>query len=273
MNYLLENIDRLHTTELGALRIKQNLSLDTEDVVQWCKAKILDNAAAIERIGKNWYVTTDGCRITINAQSYTIITAHTVNRGSHARQVLLQGNMSAKSDRKVVLFLAVSLDGYLADTAGGVGWLRGQNPHAETPDVYAAFIRDVDTVLMGWNTYHQIVTALSPAEWPYAGLSCYVFTHRQPPERPEVLFTCQSPADILRELRQQPGKHIWICGGADLAQQCIREDLIDEYYLSVIPTILGGGIRLFGDIPEEIPLKLVRTQTYNGITDLVYIRR
>ena len=73
---LLTNLSKLHTTELGIVRIKRNLSLDTENIVDWCKDKISSSNAVITRNGKNWYVTTDGCVITVNAHSYTIITAH-----------------------------------------------------------------------------------------------------------------------------------------------------------------------------------------------------
>ena len=75
-NDLIENLDALHTTELGVMRIKRNLSLDTDDVVDWCKAKINSADAVITRKGKNWYVNVDNCFITVNAYSYTIITAH-----------------------------------------------------------------------------------------------------------------------------------------------------------------------------------------------------
>ena len=73
---LLQNLSRLHATELGAERLKRNLSLKTEDVVGWCRAKISSDHARISRKGKNWYVSVDRCRITVNAYSYTIITAH-----------------------------------------------------------------------------------------------------------------------------------------------------------------------------------------------------
>lgn len=73
---LLANLDKLHTTDLGILRIRKNLSLDAEDVVSWCKDKIAAENADIERKGKNWYIAVDGCMITVNAYSYTIITAH-----------------------------------------------------------------------------------------------------------------------------------------------------------------------------------------------------
>ena len=77
---LLNKLDKLHTTELGAIRIRRNLSLDTEDVVLWCQTKIKSDNAVITRKGKNWYVNVDGCIITVNAYSYTIITAHKEKR-------------------------------------------------------------------------------------------------------------------------------------------------------------------------------------------------
>ena len=73
-NELLENLDRLHTTELGVIRIKKNLSLNVENVIEWCKEKISLSNAEIIRKGKNWYVNIDDCVITVNAYNYTIIT-------------------------------------------------------------------------------------------------------------------------------------------------------------------------------------------------------
>ncbi|MDE6639397.1 MAG: DUF3781 domain-containing protein [Acetatifactor sp.] len=78
MNDLIENIAKLHTTEMGIERIKRNLQIDVTDVVQWCRERILKQDAVIDRKGKNWYVTIDDCIITVNAHSYTIITAHKV---------------------------------------------------------------------------------------------------------------------------------------------------------------------------------------------------
>lgn len=75
-NELLDNLEKIHTTELGLERIKKNLSPDTENVVAWCKEKIASEEADISRKGKNWYVTVSDCTITVNAYSYTIITAH-----------------------------------------------------------------------------------------------------------------------------------------------------------------------------------------------------
>lgn len=83
---LLSDIDRLSTTALGLARIKKNLSLSTDDPVAWCKTKIRAADAVITRKGKNWYINVDGCRITVNAYSLTIITAHRDKNGLPAKK-------------------------------------------------------------------------------------------------------------------------------------------------------------------------------------------
>lgn len=81
---LIDNLDKIHTTEMGVIRIKKNLNLTVDDVVNWCKEKIRDHRCSIIRKGKNWYISIDGAIITVNAYSYTIITAHKqkINNGS-----------------------------------------------------------------------------------------------------------------------------------------------------------------------------------------------
>lgn len=175
--------------------------------------------------------------------------------------------------RKVILFIAMSLDGYIADGNGGVGWLEGQSGNEENVDTYSVFIKDVDTVIMGWNTYHQIVTELSPSEWVYDDLTSYVLTHRELSSTDKIMFTDRNICELVNELKRGAGKGIWICGGANIVQQLMKADLIDEYYISVIPTVLGSGIRLFGTNSKEVKLKLTHTQIYNGIVELIYARR
>lgn len=175
--------------------------------------------------------------------------------------------------RKIILFIAMSLDGYIADRNGGVDWLNGQDGSGETMDVYSEFVKGIDTILMGWNTYDQVTTKLSPTEWIYADFTTYVITHKKLDSTDQIRFANENPADLLNRLKSESGKDIWICGGANLVWQLMQDDLIDEYYISVIPTLLGSGIRLFETLEKEIKLKLQRTQTYNGITDLIYTRR
>ena len=79
-NELLFHLNSLHTTEMGVERIRRNLSVNIEDVVDWCREKIRDSNADIVRRGKNYYITINNCIITVNAHSYTIITAHKLSK-------------------------------------------------------------------------------------------------------------------------------------------------------------------------------------------------
>ncbi len=175
--------------------------------------------------------------------------------------------------RKVTLFIAMSLDGYIADKDGGVDWLNGQEEDGENMDTYSEFIKTIDTIIMGWNTYHQVITELSPEEWVYPEQISYVITHREIPSTERIRFTSESPCDLVKRLREEEGNGIWICGGASIVRQLMETDLIDTLHISVIPTLLGDGVRLFGPLEKEQKLRLVKTQSYNGITDLVYEKR
>ena len=175
--------------------------------------------------------------------------------------------------RKVTLFIAMSLDGYVADKDGGVDWLNGQEEDGENMDTYSEFIKTIDTIIMGWNTYHQVITELSPEEWVYPEQISYVITHREIPSTERIRFTSESPCDLVKRLREEEGNGIWICGGASIVRQLMETDLIDTLHISVIPTLLGDGVRLFGPLEKEQKLRLVKTQSYNGITDLVYEKR
>ena len=174
---------------------------------------------------------------------------------------------------KVTLFIAMSLDGYIADKDGGVDWLNGQEEDGENMDTYSEFIKTIDTIIMGWNTYHQVITELSPEEWIYPEQVSFVITHREIPSTERIRFTSESPCDLVKRLREEEGNGIWICGGASIVRQLMETDLIDTLHISVIPTLLGDGVRLFGPLEKEQKLRLVKTQSYNGITDLVYEKR
>lgn len=175
--------------------------------------------------------------------------------------------------RKISLFIAMSLDGYIADSKGGVDWLNGQGNDTENIDTYSEFAKTIDTILMGWNTYHQVVTELSPQEWVYNEFTTYVFTHNEHTSSENIRFVNINPVNLVEKLKEENGKDVWICGGANLVQQLVNEDLIDYYYITIIPTLLGSGIRLFENAKCEIKLRLLNTQSYNGMTDLIYTRR
>ena len=175
--------------------------------------------------------------------------------------------------RKVTLFIAMSLDGYIADKDGGVDWLNGQEEDGENMDTYSDFIKGIDTIIMGWNTYHQLTSELSPEEWVYPEQVSFVITHREIPSTERIRFTSESPCDLVKRLREEEGNGIWICGGASIVRQLMETDLIDTLHISVIPTLLGDGVRLFGPLEKEQKLRLFKTKSYNGITDLGYEKR
>lgn len=175
--------------------------------------------------------------------------------------------------RRVILYIAMSLDGYIADKNGGVDWLSGQDAEGAEEGTYSEFTQGIDTVVMGWNTYAQVRTELSPKIWPYEELTSYVITHRNEKSTDNIKFVGGAPCELTARLKEMPGKDIWICGGSSIIQPLIRENLIDEYRVSGIPTILGDGILLFGKRETELQLRLKETKMYNGIVELVYTRR
>jgi len=175
--------------------------------------------------------------------------------------------------RKVVLYIAMSLDGYIADQNGGVAWLMGDGSDVSNQGSYPGFIETIDTVILGYSTYHQVITELSPEKWVYPGKTSYVLSHKKLSSSEEIIFTDERLDTLITRLRNENGKDIWICGGASIVNQLIAYDLIDRYWITIIPTILGSGVRLFDIHDKAMSLKLISTQSYNGMTDLVYERR
>lgn len=175
--------------------------------------------------------------------------------------------------RQVKLYIGMSLDGYIADRHGGVDWMVGHGDASDDIDTYSLFTQSIDTVIMGWKTYDKVVTDLSPDNWVYSAFETYVITHKNISNKQGITFTAEHPVDLVKRLSRGDGKGIWICGGANIIGQLMSENLIDVYQIAIIPTLLGGGIRLFNMPISEIPLQLVDTKQYNGISELTYIKR
>lgn len=176
--------------------------------------------------------------------------------------------------RNVILYIAVSLDGYIADDKGAVDWIKGHDEAGELDDTFTPFFNTVDTVIMGKRTYDQIVTELSPDQWPYMGVTTYVMTHHgELADTEHVRFRDTDVCGLVGELKAQSGGNIWICGGADIAGQLVSKDVIDVYHLAIIPVILGGGSRLFNAPSPTIDLRLTEIREYNGIVEVVYSKR
>lgn len=168
----------------------------------------------------------------------------------------------------IALYIATSLDGFIATSEGGIDWLSA----IETPEEdygYKAFYDSVDAIVMGRRTYDQV---LGFGDWPYPGKSSYIMTH-QPltADWPEVKATAQSPSELVAILQSEGYRRVWLVGGAALATAFRAEGLIGEYILSVIPILLGEGISLFGSPGPRTELQLHSAETFgSGVVQLTY---
>ncbi|MDQ4082014.1 MAG: dihydrofolate reductase family protein [Actinomycetota bacterium] len=165
------------------------------------------------------------------------------------------------------LYIAQSLDGYIADEEGGVGWLEAAGGGEDYG--YDAFFRGVGALAMGASTYEQVV---GWGVWPYADVPTWVFTHRElsaPPDA-DVRFTDRRPSEVVGEMDEVAAGNVWLVGGADLVRQWVDERVLDELSLFIVPLLLGGGVRLFGDTVRT-EVELVEAKTYGtGFVELRY---
>lgn len=173
-------------------------------------------------------------------------------------------------NRQLILYIAVTIDGFIARENGAIDWL---DPFEASGNDYGyrEFIAGIDTVIMGRKTYEQILTF---NEFPYPDQKCYVLTRR--PEAFDdhrVQFYSGSAGALMKEIRKTTGAGVWLIGGAEVAQGFLREDLIDSYIISIIPVLLGSGIRLFDDGKPEMAVKFVDGKSYDdGIVQVSYER-
>ena len=165
---------------------------------------------------------------------------------------------------RVVLYVATSLDGFIADCDGGVDWLFTDGDYG-----YSAFYDSIGALIMGRKTYEQV---LSFGEWPYDGKAAYVYTRSVlPGEHPHVEFVSGDVGEFVAALRARCSQDIWLVGGAQLIAPFRAQGLIDQYVLSVHPVLLGEGIPLFRGTQPRAGLRLEDAKSYpSGLVQLVY---
>lgn len=174
-----------------------------------------------------------------------------------------------EGERKIVCYIATSLDGYIATEDDSLEWLF--QVEGEGDAGYTEFMETIDAVVMGRRTYDWVMEAEN-GEYPYQGLASYVFSSATDKEEPFVTFTNQNIASFAADLKAQPGKNIWVIGGSKLLDGFVKEDLIDEWVISIAPTLIGKGIPLFQKNDVEIPLKLKSVKSYGQFAQLHYER-
>ncbi|MBZ0199593.1 MAG: dihydrofolate reductase family protein [Ignavibacteriaceae bacterium] len=172
---------------------------------------------------------------------------------------------------KISLYIASSLDGYIARTGGGIDWLTPMNN--ETEDYgYKKFYESIDAVAMGRKTYDSIKEKdLSE----YDGKDLFVFTNRElSSKKGNVYFVKIDPKEFVRNLTNRGLKHLWVVGGGELIRLFLNENLVDEYIISIVPILLGEGVPLFHAPFNEQSIQYVSSKDYkNGVVQLVYHKK
>jgi dihydrofolate reductase len=167
------------------------------------------------------------------------------------------------ASRKVILFIATSLDGFIARSDGSVDWLFHDGDYG-----LAEFFRSIDTVLIGRKT-HEVMVGFGQTS--YRGRKNYVFSRTQPASpAPDVEYTSSGAKEVIETLRMTRGKDIWLVGGSELIDTFLVERLIDRITVSIHPVILGEGIPLFrGGHKVQLELRASRSWP-TGLAQLDY---
>ncbi len=174
--------------------------------------------------------------------------------------------------RKVILYTAQSIDGYIAKENGAIDWLEKEEFGLDSEDFgYKNFYDSVDTTIMGKNTYDQIRSFDGP--FPYADKKNFVLTHHT--DLDDNVSPTQEDLNVLiPSLLAQEGKNIWLVGGGIINAEFAKLGLIDELILTIIPTALGKGVSLFEELELDTFFDLSSVRSYeNGFVQLRYIKR
>ncbi len=172
--------------------------------------------------------------------------------------------------RKIILNLAISLDGYIASEDGGFDWIVGDGDdtlNTKNKFDFGKFLEDIDIVVMGKNCYDQNMHD------DFKNKKVYVATSQKIQDQDNLRFISDDICKVIQEEKEKDGKNIYLFGGGVLVDSFIKADIIDEYIIGVVPIILGKGRPLFLENNPTIKLHLKEYAVDNGITILKYIKR
>jgi dihydrofolate reductase len=171
--------------------------------------------------------------------------------------------------RKLILNIATSLDGYIAKPGDDLSFLSIVEKKGEDYG-YAGFSQTTDTVIMGRKTYDWVMKQVQV--FPHSDKTTYVITRNDRPAIGKTIFYTGRLKDLVTRLKSEPGKNIFCDGGAEIVNELLKDRLIDELIISVIPVLVGAGIRLFKDGRPEQKLHLISARQFDtGLVQLYYI--
>jgi len=162
------------------------------------------------------------------------------------------------------VFIATSLDGFIADLNGGIEWLHSiENPEGNDMG-YGPFMNGIDALLMGITTFETVCSF--DMDWPY-DKPVFVLSNSLQSVPDEYVGKAEvvkgALAEVIQEINNRGFQNLYIDGGRTI-QSLLREDMIDEMTITLIPILLGGGIPLFGELPASLGFECVETKHYLG---------
>ncbi|TGN28027.1 dihydrofolate reductase family protein [Empedobacter tilapiae] len=173
-------------------------------------------------------------------------------------------------NRKVILYIATSLDGYIAKPDDNLDFLSIVEQDGQDYG-YNDFIQTVDTVIVGRRTYDKV--ASMGFDFPHSDKDAYIITRTPRSSIGSIKFYTDDLTLLINKLKSEDGKNIFCDGGAEIVNELLKNNLIDEFIISVIPILVGNGIKLFKDDRPELKLELISVRSFEkGLVQLHYKR-
>ncbi len=175
--------------------------------------------------------------------------------------------------RKISLFIATSLDGYIAGPNDDLSFLKSVEKEGEDYG-YTKFTDTIDTLIIGRKTYDYVLREIGSSHYDNGQRDVYVITRTEKPSVGRTTFYTGDLSELVKQLKSENGKNIYCDGGAEVINDLLKHDLIDEFIISVVPVLLGDGTRLFkGGRPEQT-LEFITAKTFEtGLIQLYYKRK
>lgn len=175
--------------------------------------------------------------------------------------------------RKLSLFIAMSLDGYIAQPNDDLSFLKTVEREGEDYG-YANFASTIDTLIVGRKTYDYVLEKIGASHYDNGQRDVFVITRTKRPSAGRTIFYSGNLTELVKRLKSLEGKNIYCDGGAEIINELLGDYLVDEFIISIVPVLVGGGTRLFKDGRPEQQLELLNVKTFDtGLTQLHYKRK
>lgn len=175
--------------------------------------------------------------------------------------------------RRLSLFIATSLDGYIAKPNDDLSFLKIVEKEGQDYG-YAEFTENIDTIILGRKTYDWVLREIGTSHYDNGKRKVYVITRTERPGVGNTQFYTGNLIHLVQQLKSENGKNIYCDGGAEIVNELLKSDLIDEFIISIVPVLVGNGTRLFKDGRPEQILELVHSETFDtGLIQLHYKRK